>query len=57
VRPRQVELLPYHSTGAAKYLRLGMPYRLTETPQPATADMARFHDVLTRAGLPVTIGG
>jgi len=57
LRPRQVELLPYHNIGAAKYRRLGMTYKLNDTPQPAAADMGRFHEVLTRAGLHVTIGG
>ena len=57
LRPRQVELLPYHNIGAAKYRRLGMTYKLTDTPQPATADLDRFRDVLALAGLHVTIGG
>ena len=57
LRPQHVELLPYHNIGAAKYRRLGITYKLTDTPQPAAADMGRFRDVLTRAGLHVTIGG
>ena len=57
LRPRQVELLPYHNIGAAKYRRLGMTCKLTGTPQPTAADMGRFRGVLTRAGLHVTIGG
>ena len=57
MRPQQVELLPYHNIGAAKYRRLGMTYQLTDTPQPAAADMGRFCEVLSRAGLHVTIGG
>jgi pyruvate formate lyase activating enzyme len=57
VRPQQVELLPYHRIGADKYRRLGMDYKLNDTPQPAAADLARFGDVLTRAGLHVKVGG
>ena len=57
LRPRQVELLPYHRIGTDKYRRLGMHYKLNETPQPAPADLERFRDVLTRAGLHVTVGG
>jgi len=57
LRPRQVELLPYHRIGADKYRRLGLAYKLAGTPQPAAADLARFRDVLTRAGLHATLGG
>ncbi|MGA2147877.1 MAG: glycyl-radical enzyme activating protein [Bryobacteraceae bacterium] len=51
-----VELLPYHSIGEGKYRRLGLPYKLNGTPQPAAADLAHFRDALTRAGLNVTVG-
>lgn len=57
LRPSQVELLPYHRIGAAKYQRLGLDYKLADTPQPAAADLAHFRDVLTRAGLHVAVGG
>jgi pyruvate formate lyase activating enzyme len=57
LRPGQVELLPYHRIGAGKYQRLGMQYKLDDTPQPAPEELARFRDVLTRAGLHVTVGG
>ena len=52
VRPPAIELLPYHRIGADKYRRLGWPYRLPDTPQPA-ADLAPFRDALTEAGLNV----
>jgi pyruvate formate lyase activating enzyme len=51
----QVELLPYHHIGAGKYKRLGLPYRLGNAPQPTAADLARFSDPLTRAGLNVRV--
>lgn len=57
LRVLRVELLPYHRIGAEKYRRLGLPYRLQDTPQPAAADIARFRDRLSRAGLNVTVGG
>ena len=57
LRPRRVELLPYHYIGADKYRRLGLDYKLHDTPQPAAEDLAHFRDVLTEAGLRVTVGG
>jgi len=51
----QVELLPYHHVGAGKYKRLGLTYRLPAAPQPTEADLARFSDALTRAGLKVRV--
>jgi pyruvate-formate lyase-activating enzyme len=53
----QVELLPYHHIGAGKYKRLGLTYRLPAAPQPTAADLARFSDALTRAGLNVRVRG
>ena len=57
LRPAAVELLPYHRIGADKYRRLGIAYKLNDTPQPAAADLAHFRDVLLRAGLQVSVGG
>lgn len=57
IHPGPVELLPYHDIGAGKYRRLGLPYKLNGTPQPATADLTRLQDALIRAGLQVTVGG
>ena len=51
----QVELLPYHHIGAGKYKRLGLTYRLPDAPRPAAADLARFSDALTSAGLNVRV--
>jgi pyruvate formate lyase activating enzyme len=54
---RQVDLLPYHPTGEAKFARLGKHYALhgTATPAPAQLDAiaARFHAL----GFVATIGG
>lgn len=57
VRPQAVELLPYHRIGSDKYRRLGLKYKLTDTPQPAADDLARFRDLLRQTGLCVTVGG
>ena len=57
LRPPAIELLPYHRIGADKYRRLGLPYKLPDTPQPAATDLAPFRDALTRAGLNVKRGG
>jgi pyruvate formate lyase activating enzyme len=51
LRVSRVELLPYHHIGAGKYKRLGLTYRLPGAPQPTAADLARFRDALTQAGL------
>ena len=55
LRPPAIELLPYHRIGADKYRRLGLPYKLPHTPQPAAADLAPFRDALTEAGLNVAL--
>jgi len=53
----QVELLPYHRIGSAKYARLGRTYKLKDTSEPAAAELARVGDRLARAGLKVVVGG
>jgi pyruvate formate lyase activating enzyme len=54
---RQVDLLPYHPTGEAKFARLGMDYALHGTPPP---DQGRLDALAARfraRGLITTIGG
>jgi pyruvate formate lyase activating enzyme len=51
--PGQVELLPYHGTGAEKYRRLGREYRMEGTPTPGDAAMAQFTAELRAAGVAV----
>ena len=54
---RRVELLPYHRFGAEKYRRLGWTYKLTDTPEPAPAEIALFRGALAETGLNATVGG
>jgi pyruvate formate lyase activating enzyme len=51
--PAAVQLLPYHRTGIEKYRRLGLSYKLGETPQAAAADLTRLHHALWQAGVNV----
>ena len=54
---RQVDLLPYHATGEAKFARLGLDYALRGTLPP---EQARLHALSARfraRGLMTTIGG
>lgn len=48
---RQVNLLPYHETGASKFARLGRPYRADRTARPSPAQMAAAADTFRAAGL------
>jgi pyruvate formate lyase activating enzyme len=57
LRPRAIELLPYHHIGADKYRRLGRSHPLDKTLQPAAADLVAFRNALARAGLNVTLRG
>jgi pyruvate formate lyase activating enzyme len=54
---RQVNLLPYHQTGLAKFARLGAEYRLRDTAPPSARQMAAAAAVLTAHGLSVKCGG
>lgn len=57
IRPREIELLPYHDIGAGKYRRLGLTYRMNGTGQPGAEQLAAFRDTLARQGLNVRVGG
>ncbi len=54
---RELDLLPYHRAGLAKYARLGRAYALPDLPPPSAeaveAAVARFG----RAGVAVRVGG
>jgi len=54
---RQVDLLPYHPTGAAKFARLGMDYTLSGTRPPDERRLDTLAAAFRARGLVTTIGG
>jgi pyruvate formate lyase activating enzyme len=54
---RRLDLLPYHSTGAAKFGRLGKDYTLDDVAPPTPERMAGLADLFRAHGIPATIGG
>lgn len=54
---RRLDLLPYHSTGAAKFRRLGKEYTLDEVAPPTPERMAGLADLFRAHGITATIGG
>jgi pyruvate formate lyase activating enzyme len=54
---RQVDLLPYHSTGEAKFDRVGMTYNLHNIQTPSIEDLEALAAPFRAKGLNTTIGG
>ena len=54
---RQVNLLAYHTTAVNKYERLGLPYRLPDTPAATPQRMEFAAALLRQYGVNVKIGG
>ena len=54
---RQVDLLPYHHTGAAKFARMGKDYALAGLQSPSPQRMESLAAVFRARGLATTIGG
>ena len=54
---RQVDLLPYHPTGEAKFARVGMTYALHGTPSPSIQHLEALSSIFRAKGLNTTIGG
>lgn len=54
---RQVDLLPYHPTGVAKFARLGKAYALAGTPSPTHDQMEELAALFRARGLTTTLGG
>ena len=52
-----VDLLPYHTAGAAKYVRLERPYAMRDVPAMPAAALAPARARLTETGMTVSIGG
>ena len=58
IQPRQVNLLPYHSTGSHKYGKLGRDYPAAELTAPSDEEMESFVKQWNKAGFAnVKIGG
>ena len=58
IRPAQVNLLPYHSTGSHKYGKLGREYQAAELTAPSDEEMEAFVKQWNDAGFAnVKIGG
>jgi pyruvate formate lyase activating enzyme len=54
---RQVDLLPYHPTGVAKFARLGMTCDLAGTPTPTPQRIEELAAIFRARGLTTTLGG
>jgi pyruvate formate lyase activating enzyme len=54
---RQVDLLPYHRTGEAKFARLGRSYPLAGLQSPTPQRLEVLAAVFRARGLTTTIGG
>jgi pyruvate formate lyase activating enzyme len=54
---RQVDLLPYHPTGVAKFARLGKSYALAGTPTPTQQRLEELAAIFRARGLTTTLGG
>lgn len=50
---RKVEILPFHKMGESKYVQLKKSYSLSETREPASADMERARAIFARHGVGV----
>lgn len=58
IRPAQVNLLPYHSTGSHKYGKLGRKYEADELTAPSDDEMKEFVKQWEKAGFTnIKIGG
>jgi pyruvate formate lyase activating enzyme len=54
---RQVDLLPYHPTGVAKFARLGLTYALPETQTPTPQRLEALAGIFRARGLVTNLGG
>ncbi len=54
---RQVDLLPYHKIGIAKYHRVGLSYQLKQVGDPAAERLEALKRMFSAHGLKTTTGG
>jgi pyruvate formate lyase activating enzyme len=50
-------LLPFHKTGASKYKKFSIPYRMSDTEQPSAERMKELKSFFSETGIKVKIGG
>lgn len=50
-------LLPFHTTGASKYERLGLRYPMNGTEQPSAGRMKELKEYFSSTGIKVKVGG
>jgi pyruvate formate lyase activating enzyme len=47
----EVNIIPYHALGTAKYEQLGREYGLTDVTPPSEEDLERYADIFKTKGL------
>jgi pyruvate formate lyase activating enzyme len=50
INPVQITLLPYHNTGASKYVRVGMDYQGVHLHAPTAEELKQFVEIFQKAG-------
>lgn len=53
----EIDVLPYHELGIAKYKRLGVNYKMQETKPPSSEEVTSIAERLREYGLKVKVGG
>jgi len=54
---KKVNLLPFHRTGASKYKRFDLPYRMNDTEKPSSERMNELKKFFSETGIKIKIGG
>jgi pyruvate formate lyase activating enzyme len=54
---KRINLLPYHKTGAAKYKKFNIPFRMGGTEPPLKETMQELKELFMETGIKIKIGG
>jgi pyruvate formate lyase activating enzyme len=54
---KNIDLLPFHRIGSAKYRRFGLPYRMAGVDPPSVEQMKALKNYFSVSGLKVKVGG
>jgi pyruvate formate lyase activating enzyme len=54
---KKINLLPFHKTGASKYKRFNIPYRMHGIEPPDKVEMQKMKEFFMETGISVKIGG